>query len=109
MDYFAPTCWRDKVSHTSPKALRIRAAVQAIHERGEYPGMRRVMREIGDPVEKVSDKPAFFVNGEPIHLTTTRWMSGRDNEVRKQMMRELDIKPQPDPFEGDYDPYWGYY
>jgi hypothetical protein len=96
--------WRSKVNHSSPKALRIRAAVKAIHERGEYPGMRKVMNELGE--EKYRERPVepeWIVEGEPMTYTTERWMSGRDNEVRKQMMRELEIKPADDPFADDYD------
>lgn len=95
--------WRDQVKHDTPKALRIRAAVKAIHERGEYPGLRRTMRELGEPMYRETSTDVVF-NGEPLVIQTPRWMSGRDNVVRKQMMRELGINPEPGP-EYDYD-YW---
>ena len=87
--------WRSKVNHESPKALKIRAAVKAIHERGEYPGMQRVMNEIGDPLYRSRPvEPEWIVDGEPMTISTRRWMSGRDNAVRHRAMRELGIDPE---------------
>lgn len=88
--------WRRSVNHESPKALRIREAVKTIHERGHYPGIQRVMNEIGEPLyrERVIDSE-WIVDGEPMKILTKRWMSGRDNVVRKRAMRELGIDPEP--------------
>ena len=77
-----PTAWRDQVNHESPKALRVRKAVQEIHARGEYPGHGRVQRELGDRV--------------------TYNLSGRDNAVRKREMGLLGISLAEGPA---YDPY----
>jgi len=91
-----PSHWRSKVNHESPKALKIRAAVKAIHERGEYPGMQRVMNEIGEPLYKSRPvEPEWIVDGEPMTIMVKRWMSGRDNAVRKRAMREFGIEPEP--------------
>ena len=107
MGIFVPNDWREKVNHSSPKALKIRDAVKAIHSRGEYPGMRKVMRELGEEIEREGEGREIAPG---ITLARSdKWMSGRDNVVRKKMMSELGIKMEPDPFEGDYDPYWGYY
>lgn len=98
--------WRSKVNHSSPKALRIRAAVKAIHERGQYPGLRRVMRELGEPQYKERQvEPEWIVDGEPMAYLIQRRMSGRDNVVRKQMMKELGIELDPGP-DYDYDDGW---
>jgi len=87
--------WRSRVNHHSPKARRIRDAVKAIHERGQYPGMQRVMNEIGDPLYRdLKVEPEWIVDGEPVVLSVRRWMSGRDNTVRKRAMRELGIVPE---------------
>lgn len=88
--------WRSQVNYESPKALKIRAAVKAIHERGQYPGMQRVMNEIGEPLYRErAVEPEWIVEGEPVTFLTKRWMSGRDNVVRKRAMRELGIEPEP--------------
>lgn len=83
--------WRESVNHNSPKALKIRAAVKAIHERGQYPGQQRVMNEIGDPLYRETDRWTTE-SGESIGVMTRRWMSGRDNAVRKAAMKELGIE-----------------
>lgn len=88
--------WRGNVNHESPKALKIRDAVKAIHERGEYPGMQRVMNEIGEPLyREKSMGRGWAVDGEPVTIMVRRWMSGRDNVVRHRAMRELGIHPEP--------------
>lgn len=99
--------WRDTVNHSSPKALRIRAAVEAIHARGEYPGLRRVMTELGEPQWRETTHPSWIdADGEPLVYRTQRWMSGRDNVVRKAVMKELGIDLDPGP-DYDYDEgYW---
>ncbi len=95
MNLFSTTSWRDAVNHDSPKARKICEAVKAIHERGEYPGMQRVMNEIGEPLYREKVIPDWIVDGEPMTIMTKRWMSGRDNVVRKKAMRELGITPEP--------------
>lgn len=98
--------WRERVNHEAPKALRIRAAVQAIHGRGEYPGMQRVMNEIGEPLYRETDRWTDE-DGKSWGVTTRRWMSGRDNVVRKAAMRELGIEPETAPWDdGGFEDHW---
>jgi hypothetical protein len=96
--------WRSEVKHDTPKALRIRAAVDAIHGRGLYPGIRRVMVELGEDLYRSRTiEPEWIVDGEPMTYLVHRRMSGRDNVVRKQRMKELGIDVDPGPFDDDGD------
>lgn len=106
-DFTPQPSWRDKVNHQSPKAKRVRAAVEAIHARGEYPGLRRVMTELGERQFNETTHPSWLdENGEPLVYQTQRWLSGRDNVVRKAVMRELGIKHESGPNYDYDDGYW---